>query len=132
MHVYLWSFVHSNTPTEIVKHPQETTVDLEKNATFTCEISGGDYIKWRVNGSDLTPSDDIKTDRVTVGNNDLYTLTIFARNLYNGTTIQFVTGVFGGDEKESDIVTLKIRGITCSMCTCTLQICFMCAYDIFM
>ena len=82
---------------------------------FLCEASGGDFIVWRVNGttfSDLSAeilSDiDINPEGISSG---LSTLDIIARAVYNGTTVQCVTGDIGGDPVESEIVTLTIQGI---------------------
>ena len=102
------------TPTEIIKHPQNTLVDLERAAIFTCETNGGDITVWRVNGDSEIPSEmakDVGTDREIVGDNTLLTLSITAKAVYNGTTIQCVTGDIGGGVVESEIVTLEIRGI---------------------
>ena len=85
---------------------------------FSCDASGGDFIVWRVNGttfSDLSPeisSDiDINPDGIIVSG--LSTLDITARPVYNGTTIQCVTGDIGGIPVECEIVTLTIQGVYC-------------------
>ena len=96
-------------------------MDLKKKAIFTCETNGGDLTLWKVNGSSILPpeiSDDIHTDQETVGKNDWFALTILARAVYNGTTIQCVTGRFGGVPVESSIFNLTIRGIVYVAC-CT-------------
>lgn len=101
---------------EIKMPPQDTTVFLKEIAIFTCEISSGDFVFWRVNGTsfnDLTP--EIKNNsnvaQEKIGDSDLITLTILARAEYNGTTVQCVTGYFAGVVVESGIVTMKIQGI---------------------
>ena len=82
---------------------------------FLCDASGGDYILWRVNGtsSNDLPSEilndlDINPDGIIVSG--LVTLSIPGRAVYNGTTVQCVTGDIGGDPVESEIVTLTIQG----------------------
>ena len=109
------------TPTEIITPPQNTTVDLYKTATFTCETNGGDITLWKVNGTtDIPPEmlDDVVSDRERVGGNTQLTLDINAKAEYNQTTIQCITTVIGGDSEESEIVTLTIRGILKHTCTC--------------
>ena len=110
-----------DAPTAIVKPPQDTVVNLNENATFPCETSGSDGTYWKVNGTSRLPSeisDDVDTHRIIVGNNNLFILTIIARAVYNGTTIQCVTGDIGGDPVESEIVTLTVQGIIHIAC-CT-------------
>lgn len=81
---------------------------------FMCETTGSDITSWKVNGTKVISSEisgDMETDRETVGNNNLFTLTIFARAVYNGTTFQCVTGDVEGAQVESEIVTLTVQGI---------------------
>ena len=102
------------TPTEIIKPPQNTTVDLHKTAYFTCETNGGDVTLWKVNGtSDISSEvlNDVVSVREKVEGNTRLTLDINAKAVYNQTTIQCITTVIGGDSEESEIVTLTIRGI---------------------
>ena len=98
--------------------PQDTTVFINMTGMFSCNASGGDYIVWRVNGtiiSDLSPeilSDiDINPDGIIVSG--LSTLDITAKAVYNGTTVQCVTGkaAIGGVVNGSGNVTLIIQGI---------------------
>ena len=83
---------------------------------FSCNTSGGDYIAWRVNGttfSNLSPEISSDLDINPVGIiSGLSTLTIPAKAVYNGTTIQCVTGEtgVGGVVVESEIATLTIQG----------------------
>ena len=82
---------------------------------FTCEINGA-YNGWRVNGTSLSAlPPEIRGDLIRftkiVGDNDLITLTIPGKAVYNGTTIQCITGVIGSsDEVESKNATLIIQG----------------------
>ena len=81
---------------------------------FSCNASGGDFIVWRVIGtgledlsSEILSDIDINPVGLVSG---LSTLDIIARAVYNGTTVQCVTGDIGGDPVESEIVTLTIQG----------------------
>lgn len=107
------------TPTEIIEHPTDTEVDLEKNATFTCKANGGDFTSWKINGTNDIPSEkhqDIYTDQVEVGDSNLLTLNITAKDGYDGTTVQCVAGDIGVDPEESDTATMTVRGIICVLC----------------
>ena len=112
--IYIYILVNMYTPTEIVHPPQNTTVNLYKIATFTCETNGGDVTFWRVNGASNIPSEmlnDVVPDRERVGDNTLLTLEITTTTVeYNKTTIQCVTTDIGGRPVESEIVTLIIPG----------------------
>ena len=100
------------------------TVFINQTAEFTCGVHRPfSYQYWRVNGTDLNrlPSDirdDVVITQNTVGDNEVFILTITARAEYNGTRVQCVTGG-GGDERESENATLNIQGINCNTCTCT-------------
>ena len=104
-----------NSPTVINIPPQDTTVFLNRTGMFSCETSGGDFIVWRVNGTSYEnlPSDvQSDVDINPLGTfSDFSTLTITARAVYNGTTIQCVTLKSGGIPVESENVTLTIQGI---------------------
>ena len=83
---------------------------------FSCEASGGDYIAWRVNGTTFSnlPSDvrsDVDINPVGIVSG-LSTLTIPAKAVYNGTTVQCVTGEtgVGGVVIGSENATLTIQG----------------------
>ena len=82
---------------------------------FSCDASGGEFIVWRVNGTSYSDSSyDVQSDLDInpVGLvSGLSTLDIIARAVYNGTTVQCVTGDIGGDVVESENVTLTIQGI---------------------
>ena len=94
--------------------PQDTTVFINMTGMFSCDASGGDFIVWRVNGTgfeDLTSEILSDLDINPVGLvSGLSTLDIIARAVYNGTTIQCVTGDIGGIPVESEIVTFTIQG----------------------
>ena len=57
-----------------------------------------------------TIRDDLDTDRDTVGENEVYTLTIPGRAEYNETVVQCVAGDDEGGSIESTNVTLKVQG----------------------
>ena len=108
---------HICISTEVVSSPNDTTVFPNQSAVFPCEVNGV-YTFWRVNG---TPSNEfpyeIRSDLVTkqgsVGDNELYTLTIPGKDEYNETRVQCVTGR-DGVEVESETVTLRVQG-TCTV-----------------
>ena len=111
--VYLCSLIHCST--EINISLQDTTAFLNMTGMFSCNASGGDYIVWRVNGTShqRLPSDvqnDIDINPVGILASGLSTLTITAKAVYNGTTVQCVTGI-GAVVVESGNVTLTIQGI---------------------
>ena len=104
----------NNSPTVINIPPQDATVFINMTGMFSCEASGGDYILWRVNGtgfedlsSEILSDIDINPEGISSG---LSTLDITARAVYNGTTVQCVTGMIGGIAARSENVTLKIQG----------------------
>ena len=104
--------------TEIIVSPKNTTVFLNHEGMFTCEANGGDYTVWRLNGKTLTDlSPDIEEDLNFAhngsGGNGLFIMNITARTMYNGTTVQCVTGDIGGMTVESENVTMTIQGILC-------------------
>ena len=113
MHVWVYT---DNVYAEVVESPSDVTVFLHQTAEFSCKINGGSiYQYWRMNGTayHLLPSDirdDLDTDLETVGDNEVFILTIPGRAVYNGTRVQCVVGG-GGDERESEIATLNIQGI---------------------
>ena len=101
--------------TEIVEPPSNTIVFLDHTAVFVCVTRGADYTFWRVNGTaynNLPPAlrDDLDTGQDTVGENEVYTLTIRGRAEYNGTVVQCVAGDVGGGSIESTNATLMIQG----------------------
>ena len=85
---------------------------------FTCETDSADFTEWSVNRTSYTDLPQrvqknlkFKQEGVQDNDNELYTLFITAIALLNGTTVQCVTGDFGGDLIKSEIVTLMIQGI---------------------
>ena len=106
--------------TEIIASPKNTTVFLNHDGMFTCETNGGEHTVWRLNGkriADVSPDiqEDLNFDHdgpESTGSG-LFIMNITARTMYNGTTVQCVTGDVGGMSVESEIVTMKIQGILC-------------------
>ena len=95
--------------------PESVVVFTDSEAEFTCRSRNAPSFSWRVNGTFLNQLDpsihaDLDTDQDTVGDIELYTLTITARAEYNGTVVQCVAAVFGGDFRESGNATLMIQG----------------------
>ena len=87
----------------------------ESKAEFTCGTRNVPAFSWRVNGTFLSQLDpslraDLDPDQETVGDIELYTLTITARAEYNGTVVQCVVSVPGGEFRESENATLMIQG----------------------
>ena len=102
-------------------HPSDTTVFLDHTAVFICGTRGADYGYWRVNGTayNILPPElksDLDPDRETVGEHEVYTLTILGRAEYNQTVVQCVAGRNGGGAIESANVTLKVQGKEHSLC----------------
>ena len=100
---------------EIVTSPVSVFVFTESEAEFTCETRNAPAFSWRVNGTFLGQLDpslraELDTDQETVGNIDRHTLTITARAEYDGTVVQCVASVPGGDFRESRNATLMIQG----------------------
>ena len=62
--------------------------------------------------NDLPPAlrDDLDPDRETVGDVEVYTLTILGRAEYNETVVQCVAGDAGGGPIESTNATLRVQG----------------------
>ena len=90
-------------------------VFTDSEAQFTCETRNAPSLAWRVNGlflHELDPSlqTDLDTDQETVGDSGLYTITIPARAEYNGTVVQVIASVPGGEFRESGNATLMIQG----------------------
>ena len=106
---------------EIVVSPSDTTVFLDHSALFTCETTGAVYGYWRVNGTaynELPPElrNVLDADQESVGENEVYTLTIPGRAEYNETVVQCVAGDDEGGSIESTNVTLKVQGKEHSLC----------------
>ena len=102
---------------EIVEPPSNTTVLLDHTAVFTCETRGAYYGYWKVNGTpynNLSPElrDDLDPDQESVGDIEVYSLTIPGRAEYNETVVQCVAGDGGGGSIESTVI-LKIQGTIC-------------------
>ena len=88
---------------------------LDHTAVFTCVTRGADYGYWRVNGTaynNLPPElrNDLDADQETVGDNEVYILTIPGRAEYNETVVQCVAGDAGGGSIESANATLRVQG----------------------
>ena len=87
----------------------------KSTAEFTCETRNAPSFGWRVNGTFLSQLDpSLRADLVyvpqTVGDIDQHTLTIPARAGYNGTVVQCVAAVPGGEFRESENATLMTQG----------------------
>lgn len=85
---------------------------------FTCETDAADFTEWSVNGTSYTDLPQrvqkklkFKQEGVQDNDNELYSLFITAIAPFNGTTVQCVTGDFGGALIKSEKVTLMIQGI---------------------
>ena len=112
-----WTYQLSCYSPEIVTSPESVVVFTDSAAEFMCGTRNAPFFTWRVNGtffSQLDPSlrADLDTDQETVGDNELYTLTIPARAEYNGTVVQGVASVPGGEFRKSRSATLTIQGIS--------------------
>ena len=88
----------------------------DSTAEFTCGSRNAPSFAWRVNGTFLSQLDpslraDLDTDQETVGDIDRHTVTITARAEYNGTVVQGVASVPGGEFRESRNATLMNQGI---------------------
>ena len=107
------NYVHVHVPLAIIKGPQDRTVYQEKLAVFTCQTGGGDFVGWKVNGTGPTslPHEVQEDLHERLVDGERSTLTILARAAYNGTTVQCVTVLFGGDVVGSENATLTIQGI---------------------
>ena len=95
--------------------PESVVVFTDSEAEFMCETRNAPSFAWRVNGTFLSQLDpslraDLDTDQETVGDIELYTLTIPARAEYNGTVVQCVASVPGGEFRQSGNATLMIQG----------------------
>ena len=96
--------------------PESVVVFTDSEAEFTCRSRNAPSFAWRVNGTFLSQLDpslhaDLDTEQETVGDNELYTLTIPARAKYNGTMVQCVVFVPGREFRECGNATLIIQGI---------------------
>lgn len=108
---------HSSLYTEIIKHPQDTTVFPNQTATFKCVTNGADIVTVKLNGTRFTDlSQGIKNDcdfkKEINGTHIERTLNIKNASKYNGTTVQCVAYNLGGVPVLSEIATLTIQGIT--------------------
>ena len=83
---------------------------------FTCVTRGALFAYWRVNGTaygflPFELRNDLDTDQESVGDIEVYTLTIPGRAEYNETVVQCVAiRDVGGGFIESANVTLKVQG----------------------
>ena len=112
-----WTYQLSYYSPEIVTPPESVVVFTDSEAEFTCGTRNAPSFSWRVNGtffSQLDPSlrADLDPDQETVGDIDRHTLTIPARAEYNGTVVQCVASVPGGEFRQSGNATLTIQGIS--------------------
>ena len=101
-------------PTEIIRSPQDTTVFINQQATFTCEINAT-FGGWKVNGTGFSNlSLEVRRDLMplteSIGDNILVTLSIPGKAAYNKTTIQCVAVESGGGVEESENVYLLYQG----------------------
>ena len=94
----------------IIEHPVNTTVFIDQSAIFKCN-STDDYIQWKVNGTRIygEVSSDITIARDTQTFNS--TLTIRGRAVYNGTSVQCVSGDVGNDTNYSIISYMTLQGM---------------------
>ena len=95
--------------------PESVVVFTESEAEFICETRNAPSFGWRVNGTFLSQLDpslraDLDLDQETVGDSEQYTLTITARAEHNGTVVQCVAAVPGGEFRQSGNATLMIQG----------------------
>lgn len=87
-----------------------------QSGVFECEAIDGYFISWKVNGTGLSSlttevQKDLMHEKIRLGAGKWWSsLTIPAKNVYNGTTVQCVTGPFKGVLVESENVTLTIQG----------------------
>ena len=100
--------------TEIVSGPQNITTDEGNSATFVVSVNNSTRFNWIINGTNrydlpLHIRDMTMVDTVTENGCLLYTLTLPAMPLFNGSTVQLVT--FNGDHfVESDTASLLVQG----------------------
>lgn len=114
--VYLYIHIYTNTLTEIIVAPENTTVFSNEQAIFTCETNAADFTSWRINGTSLGNlpteiTDDLSLEHQIAGDNVISRLVIQARVIYNGIQVQCVTGDLGSVPVTSENVTLTIQGI---------------------
>ena len=100
---------------DIITPPESVVVFTHSEAEFTCETRNAPSFAWQVNGIFLRQLDpslhaDLDTDDKRIGDIVQNTLTIPARAEYNGTVVQCVASVPGGDFRESGNATLMIQG----------------------
>ena len=91
---------------------------------FSCDISNGDFLFWIVNGtffsdlsSEILSDIDINSGGIP---NGLNTLDITARAVYNGTTVQCVTGE-GASRTRVQCVTGDVYTVCSENVTLTIQ-----------
>ena len=97
---------------EFTVSPESQEVAPGTTATFECQHSTADVIRWRVNGTLIgqNTSPDIRTSSVGGVN----TLMITARPKYNGTAVRCVARFDNGQQDEhSSIATLKGTPFIC-------------------
>ena len=86
-------------------------------AVFECEVNG-EFAGWRANATPYNSlpteiREDLDTDReLSDEGNEVTILIIPGRAEYNGTTVQCLTGIIGGDAiLESETATMKVQGM---------------------
>lgn len=107
-------FYASSHHTEIISGPQNIITDEGNSATFVVSVSDSTRFNWIINGTyrydlPIHIRDMTMVDTVTENGCLLYTLTLPATPLFNGSTVQLV--IFNGDHfMESDTASLLVQG----------------------
>lgn len=92
------------------------------NITVMCEVNATSF-NWKVNGTFFINinNDDLHSDDVQlIASTYFCTLYILAKAEYNGTEVQCVASVPGGDFMESPNATVLIQGIIMCILQCVL------------
>ena len=100
--------------TEIISGPQDIIADEGNYATFVVSANNCTRFHWIINGTNrydlpIHIRDMTRVDTVTENGSLLYTLTLPATPLFNGSTVQLV--IFNGDHfVESNTASLLVQG----------------------